>query len=240
MRRLFPAVVIALCCHLLFFLLPAKNISKTPPQITGEETIRIRLTSRPATIQQQESQPSPIPAPEPEPLPEPGPEPEPEPTPTPVPVPVPEPKQTRLQKKITPVTIRPIKQKHRLQPVPKKPAATAPSLESKPIVAKRPVKAAEPSTPRAIVKAKPIYHKNPKPTYPPIAKRRNWQGTTILLVDVSKQGEVKQISIEKSSGYKMLDKAALNSVKRWHFRPGTENGRAVPMEVLVPVHFQLQ
>ncbi len=121
----------------------------------------------------------------------------------------------------------------------KKPSATAPSLQSKPVVAKQPVNAAAPSTPRAIVKAKPIYHKNPKPAYPAIAKRRNWQGTTILLVNVSKQGEVKQVSIQKSSGYDMLDKSALSSIKGWHFLPGTENGRPVPMEVLIPVHFKL-
>lgn len=135
--------------------------------------------------------------------------------------------------------IRVKEQKHRLQPILKNLSATVSALESKPIVTKQSVRVEAPSTPRAIVQAKPIYHKNPKPDYPAIAKRRNWQGTTILLVNVSKQGEVKQVNIHKSSGYEMLDKSALSSVKRWHFLPGTENGSAVPMEVLVPVHYKL-
>ncbi len=114
---------------------------------------------------------------------------------------------------------------------------TAPD-NPKPVVTKP--QAVQESTRPAIVKARPLYQQNPKPAYPAIAKRRNWEGTTILLVTISKQGKVKQVRVLTGSGYKMLDNAALSSVRKWHFLPGTENGKPAAMEVLVPIHFTLR
>ncbi len=122
----------------------------------------------------------------------------------------------------------------------KKPAEVVASPDSRATPPEQAVSIATPASPAAIVKAKPMYHRNPKPAYPSIARRRNWQGTTILLVRVSINGEAREVSIHKGSGYEMLDKSALSSVRQWHFLPATENGRAVAMDVLVPVHFRLQ
>lgn len=91
----------------------------------------------------------------------------------------------------------------------------------------------------AIVKARPLYNKNPKPAYPPLARRRGWQGTVILKVIVSEDGLAEQVTLYKSSGYPLLDTTAWKAVNSWRFLPGSTNGRSVTMNVLVPVHFRL-
>ncbi len=99
--------------------------------------------------------------------------------------------------------------------------------------------AENPSAP-AIIQARPAYRANPKPAYPELARRRNWQGTVALAVTVESDGRPGHVDIATSSGYPLLDKAAMRAVRSWHFHPGTENGRPVTMTVLVPIDFRLE
>jgi len=82
--------------------------------------------------------------------------------------------------------------------------------------------------------------KNPKPPYPPLARRRNWQGTVLLLVTVDIQGLSEQVKKLKGSGYSILDRAAKKTVQQWKFTPGQINGHPTVMEVQVPIHFLLE
>ncbi len=91
-----------------------------------------------------------------------------------------------------------------------------------------------------VSRAYPKTDGNPPPQYPILARRRGWQGTVQLTVRVLENGHVDNIAIEKSSGYPILDKAALNAVSRYRFVPGQKGGRPVAMRVRVPVHFRLQ
>ena len=70
--------------------------------------------------------------------------------------------------------------------------------------------------------------RNPPPTYPMESRRRHEQGTVRLRVLISVEGQVREISIAKSSGYERLDHAALETVRKWRFQPGTQAG--VPVE----------
>ena len=88
--------------------------------------------------------------------------------------------------------------------------------------------------------AAPLYRLNPIPEYPMIARKRGYQGTVILEVLVSREGRVEDASLSTSSGYSVLDQAALTSVKTWRFDPGTRGGEKVDMWVKVPVRFQLE
>lgn len=88
--------------------------------------------------------------------------------------------------------------------------------------------------------ALPLYRLNPSPTYPMIARKRGYQGTVVLDVLVSREGRVKELSLSASSGYSVLDQAALTSVKTWLFNPGTRGGEEVDMWVKVPVRFKLE
>jgi protein TonB len=91
----------------------------------------------------------------------------------------------------------------------------------------------------AIQLARPLYKQNPSPKYPRRARKLGYQGVVILEVLVNDNGKVNDIKILESSGHKILDKAAVSSVKRWMFEPGTRNGEKVKMWVRIPIRFKL-
>jgi len=91
-----------------------------------------------------------------------------------------------------------------------------------------------------IVDARPKYKENPLPHYPKVARRRGYEGRTVLRVEVLESGKVGRIEIATSSGFEVLDKAALGSVKDWMFFPGTRNGKKTKQWVIVPVRFFLR
>jgi len=77
------------------------------------------------------------------------------------------------------------------------------------------------------------------PPYPRDALRRGEHGTVLLRVLVGIDGLPKQVTIARSSGSPRLDRAALDAVQQWRFRPVQVNGVAVPASGLVPVAFNL-
>jgi protein TonB len=60
---------------------------------------------------------------------------------------------------------------------------------------------------------------NPKPVYPLEARQKGFEGKVLLRVEVLTNGRVGKIEVEKSSGYEILDQAALEAMKRWRFIP---------------------
>ena len=93
--------------------------------------------------------------------------------------------------------------------------------------------------PEVVGEAVPRAEINRPPEYPVLARRRGWEGTVMLAVDVGANGRVREVRIHESSSYGLLDEAALEAVEQWQFMPGTKNGRPIAMQVLVPVHFVL-
>ncbi len=81
---------------------------------------------------------------------------------------------------------------------------------------------------------------NPKPAYPEIARQRGQEGAVVLLVDVTAEGTAQQVTVRRSSGYDMLDDAAVKAVRRWRFKPARLAGMAVAGQALVPIEFRLQ
>ncbi len=78
-----------------------------------------------------------------------------------------------------------------------------------------------------------------EPRYPKLAKRRNQQGLVVLDVIVDEQGYPLNVTVLKSSGYPVLDKAAMDAVKRWSFKPEQRNQGFVKSRVHIPVVFEL-
>ncbi len=101
---------------------------------------------------------------------------------------------------------------------------------------------AEASTPiqGALSEAKPDMVFNPAPTYPQQARRNGWQGKVLLKVFVSAAGKVDQIKLEQGSGYAILDQAALNTVKRWRFKPAQIGAMPLSSVVSIPIIFLLE
>lgn len=92
----------------------------------------------------------------------------------------------------------------------------------------------------SIVYARPKYKANPLPHYPEVAKRRGYEGKILLRVKVLESGKAGEIEIEESSGFEVLDLAALRSVKGWTFVPGTINGKRMEQWIRVPIRFVLK
>jgi protein TonB len=94
---------------------------------------------------------------------------------------------------------------------------------------------------RSFVEAQsPRYGYRREPRYPRVAVRRGYEGTVLLKVRVLDSGRVDEVAIEESSGYRILDKAALEAVKTWRFTPARRGNKAVMSWALVPITFNLK
>lgn len=93
---------------------------------------------------------------------------------------------------------------------------------------------------QTIIEARPMYRVNPPPKYPAMARRRGYAGHVVLDVLVGQNGNVADLRLFSSSGYDILDKAAISSVKNWTFEPGMRGDETVEMWVRVPVRFELK
>ena len=84
------------------------------------------------------------------------------------------------------------------------------------------------------------YLNNPGPVYPMSSRRKREQGVVRLRVQVGPDGAPLQVLLERTSGYRDLDAAALDVVKkRWRFAPAKQGDRAVAAWVIVPLEFSL-
>ena len=90
-----------------------------------------------------------------------------------------------------------------------------------------------------ITYAYPIYKGNISPPYPLLARKRGYQGTVLLEVLVSKDGKVASIQLSRSSGYKILDRAAIKGVRDWLFYPAKRGDELIEMWVKIPIRFTL-
>lgn len=84
------------------------------------------------------------------------------------------------------------------------------------------------------------YRKQTAPVYPRLALRRGIEGVVELHVEVLPSGLPDEIQIALSSGFSMLDMAALSAVKQWEFEPTQVGGKPVASWVRVPVRFVIQ
>jgi protein TonB len=80
---------------------------------------------------------------------------------------------------------------------------------------------------------------NRAPAYPAIALRRHETGRVMLRVSVSAHGRPVEVDVAQSSGYPILDSAALSAVRQWQFIPAMQAGTAVAAIAEVPVRFQI-
>jgi protein TonB len=89
------------------------------------------------------------------------------------------------------------------------------------------------------ISTQPDYLKNPAPVYPAAARRRHEEGLVILTVNVTAEGHAAKVSLKKSSGFKLLDAAAVEAVQNWEFEPARIGPVSLESEVEVPIRFEL-
>ena len=78
------------------------------------------------------------------------------------------------------------------------------------------------------------------PAYPEISRRKGEEGTVELSFVVLASGKTTDIVLAHSSGFPLLDDAAIQAVRRARFRPATQNGVPVMAKMLQPFAFRLE
>lgn len=94
-----------------------------------------------------------------------------------------------------------------------------------------------PAPVQAVATSAPTPIQMPPPDYPRRAWRRGEEGTVLVKVDVGTNGIPTSVGIARSSRSRALDRAALDAVRRWRFRPAMANGQPTTGSVVVPVEF---
>lgn len=80
---------------------------------------------------------------------------------------------------------------------------------------------------------------NPPPEYPPMALRRRIEGTVGLKILVTAQGTAGQVQVTSSSGSSLLDKAAVETVRKWKFKPARRGDTPIPGWAMQRIAFNL-
>jgi len=57
------------------------------------------------------------------------------------------------------------------------------------------------------------------PEYPAISSRRGEEGITTVMIHVTESGRVDAVKVERSSGSRYLDRAAVDAFRAWRFQP---------------------
>jgi protein TonB len=221
---------------------PKPDFVVPKPELRPEPKAEPKLETRPEPkIEPPEAPPIPRVEPRPEPRPLPAVEPRPEPKPEPrleprvevrpevrpVPLETPPPvAQPRVEPSVVAPTV--------ARPVPPQQAAVPPP----PVVAPQP-KVVDESRDRAltdqyrqIISAKIKQYEE----YPPVAKRRHWEGTTVVQLRFTSEGKVADISVVEKSGHDILDEAAVKMIRNASPLPVPPEGLRT---VLVPIKFRL-
>lgn len=79
----------------------------------------------------------------------------------------------------------------------------------------------------------------PPPQYPKVSLMNEETGSVTVGLLVSADGKVSETRVEKSSGSKNLDKAAVNGFSSCKFKPGTKGGQASAVWTKVEFHWTL-
>jgi TonB family protein len=80
-----------------------------------------------------------------------------------------------------------------------------------------------------------------KPDYTPQAQTARIQGAVLMNVVVLADGAVGTVAVERSLDTMFgLDEQAVKAMKRWTFKPGTKDGKAVAVRVHVEMTFTLK
>lgn len=170
-----------------------------------------------------------------------------EPVPIPPP-PAPAPKPVTPRKVVAPPPAPKLAAAPELPPAPAAPVGTpepqpVPPPVSTPVAA-APAPAAPPAPPAPprveLPSSSADYLQNPKPVYPAVSKRLGEQGKVVVRVLIGTDGTALDAQVRDSSGYERLDRAALETVRKWRYVPGKRAGVPEAMWFNVPINFVLE
>lgn len=127
--------------------------------------------------------------------------------------------------------------------LPAEPPPTSIAVAATPVPSAAPAAVVEPQ-PRAsdgpVSVSDPDYLRLPTVVYPPAARRVRAQGLVHVRALVDEEGRPKDVSVARSSGFDLLDRAACEAVRGALFKPYRRNNVAQSMVVIVPIDFNLK
>jgi TonB family protein len=77
----------------------------------------------------------------------------------------------------------------------------------------------------------------PDPKFPDLPPDAEPRGTVVMLVGVNAKGQVAAVRVLRSDE-KAFEQSAVETVKKWKFKPAEKSGRPVPVQVTVEMKFQ--
>lgn len=78
----------------------------------------------------------------------------------------------------------------------------------------------------------------PQPTYPAVARAVHQSGTVVLDAVISKAGTIENLQV--LSGPQLLQRAAMDAVRNWRYKPTVLSGQPVEVQAEINVVFKLQ
>jgi TonB family protein len=77
----------------------------------------------------------------------------------------------------------------------------------------------------------------PDPKFPDLPPDAEPRGTVVMLVGINAKGRVQAVRVLRSDE-RAFETSAVDTVKKWKFRPAEKNGQAVPVQVTVEMRFE--
>ncbi len=77
----------------------------------------------------------------------------------------------------------------------------------------------------------------PDPKYPDLPADADPLGTVVLLIGINAKGHVEPVHVMRSDE-PAFEKPAVETVKKWKFKPAQKDGHPVPVRVTVEMKFQ--
>lgn len=99
---------------------------------------------------------------------------------------------------------------------------------------------AAPSPIQARIDAPPKPKQTIKPKYPSESRKRGEQGSVGLEFVVSSDGSAKSISVVSTSGFPLLDEAAIKAVREARFTPAKSDGKNIDFPTRIKLNFKLK
>ncbi len=89
------------------------------------------------------------------------------------------------------------------------------------------------------VETKPVVTHKVQPVYPDSARTAGLTGKVFLRFKVNVDGSVSDVSVLEGEGPAIFQKAAIEAVSQWRFKPAQHKGKIVPVWMTLPIYFRL-
>ncbi len=77
----------------------------------------------------------------------------------------------------------------------------------------------------------------PDPKFPDLPQDAEQRGTVVMLIGVNTKGHVEAVRVVRSDEV-VFEKTAVETVKKWKFKPAQKDGHAVPVQFTVEMKFE--